>query len=62
MTQFINSRLIIIEITKIVSLKSKKQTIENFMDYESDLERKSFWYWQWQEMYCNTRPLKKNIL
>ena len=62
MTQFINSRLIIIEITKIVSLKSKKQTIENFMDYESDLERKSFWYWQWQEMYCNTKPLKENVL
>ena len=41
---------------------SKKQSIENFMDYDNDLERKSFWYWQWQEMYCNTRPLKKNIL
>jgi len=41
---------------------SKKQSIENFMDYDNDLERKIFWYWQWQEMHCNTRPLKENIL
>ena len=32
------------------------------MDYNNDLERKNFWYWQWLEMYCNTRPLKKTIL
>lgn len=40
---------------------SKKQSIENFMDYDNDLERKSFWYWQWLTMHCNTRPLKENV-
>ena len=32
------------------------------MDYNNDLERKSFWYWQWLTMHCNTRPLKETIL
>lgn len=37
------------------------QTQENFMDYDLE-QRKSFWYWQWQEMHCNNAPLKENKL